>query len=132
MSFINLSEGFFLAVHSLVLIEQHKPERLSAKFLAQELHSSQAHLAKIFQKLSKAGLVTSVRGPSGGFILSKNPDEISFLDVYEIVEGQVQIGGCVFNKSHCAFSECLFGSELIKISNEVYNKLKNTKISDFE
>lgn len=132
MSLINFSEGFFIAVHSLILLEKYKPERLSAKFLAQELHSSQAHLSKVFQKLTKAGVVTSVRGPAGGFILNKDSEEITFLDIYEIVEGRVNISGCVFGKSYCAFTTCIFGNELNKLIKEVYDKLNSTKISDFK
>ena len=42
---------------------------------------------KFFGKLSKAGIVSSVSGVKGGYRLSKSPEEISFWDVVEAVEG---------------------------------------------
>ena len=130
MNLINFSEGFFLAIHSLILIEKNRPKRLSAKIISEELHSSQAHLAKIFQKLSKANIVSSIRGPHGGFVINKNPEDISFLDIYEIIEGEVILSGCVFNKTYCAFKTCIFNGELNKISKDIYEKLKNTNLAN--
>ena len=67
---INISEAASLALHGLVLIAKNQPLRMNVKVLAEELNASQTHLAKVFQKLSKAGLVKSLRGPAGGFELS--------------------------------------------------------------
>ena len=81
--------------------------------------------------MTKANLVTSIRGPLGGFVLNKDPHEISFLDIYEVVEGRINFSSCVFNKKECAFKECIFGYDLNSISQDVYEKLKDTKLSDF-
>ena len=131
MSLTNVSEGASLALHSLALIAQKQPERLSVKVLAEELNASQAHLAKVFQKLSKAGLVTSVRGPAGGFILNRPADEISFLDIYEIIEGKVVLGGCPLGKTHCSFEKCIFSNELNRISADIYETFKKFKLSEY-
>lgn len=47
-----------------------------------------------FEKLSKAGIVGSVPGVKGGYKLAKSPDEISFWDVVEAVEGAKPIFRC--------------------------------------
>ena len=131
MSLVNVSEGASLALHSLVLIAKKQPLRMSVKILAEELSVSQAHLAKVFQKLSKSGLVKSVRGPAGGFCLNKPADEINFWEIYETIEGKVKLGGCPFDKEHCAFSSCIFGKEINRISSDIYETFKNMKLSDF-
>ena len=130
-SLINISEGASLALHSLVLIAKNSPRRMNAKIIAEQLNASQAHLSKIFQKLSKANLVKSVRGPAGGFELYKPAEEISFLDIYEIIEGKVNLSACSLGKFHCAFATCIFNSELNRISADIYRTLKNMKLSDF-
>ena len=128
---VNVSEGSYLALHGLAYIAMHSPERVSVKKLAEILHASEAHLAKVFQKLSKAELVKSVRGPAGGFELNDPNGEINFLQIYEIIEGRVNLGGCPFGKTGCAFNSCIFNQELNRISQDIYDTFKNLKLSDF-
>lgn len=128
---INVSESTYLALHGLAFIAQQSPNRVSVKKLADILQASEAHLAKVFQKLSKASLVKSVRGPSGGFVLNMEPSEISFLSIFEIIEGKVDLGECPFGKIHCAFKTCIFNQELNRISQDVYNTFNTIKLSDF-
>jgi len=60
-----------------------------------ELHEvSATYLAKQLQSLSRAGLVQSVQGKSGGYVLTRSPAEISMLDVIEAVEGPQQTFVC--------------------------------------
>ena len=47
------------------------------------------YLEQIFQKLRRAGLVRSKRGPGGGYILARGPQEISLADVIRAVQGRV-------------------------------------------
>jgi Rrf2 family protein len=53
-----------------------------------ELHgTSPTYLAKQLQALSRAGLVHSVQGKAGGYVLTRAPEEITVLDVVEAIEG---------------------------------------------
>ncbi len=131
MNLVNLSEATSLALHSLVLIAKKQPLRMNVKVLAEKLNASQAHLAKVFQKLSKAGLVKSVRGPAGGFELNKPADQITFIEIYEIIEGKIVLGKCPLGKSQCPFQKCIFSPELNKISANLYEIFKKMKLSDF-
>jgi Rrf2 family protein len=58
-------------------------------------------LSKIFQNLARAGLVTSSRGSGGGFMLAKEPHQITLLDVLEAIEGQMQLNVCLNNGASC-------------------------------
>ncbi len=60
-----------------------------------------AYLAKLFQTLGKKGYVRSVRGHDGGFVLTKKPGEISFLDIIEAVEGPIFLNDCLINEGYC-------------------------------
>jgi len=131
MNLVNVSEGAYLAMHGLALIAENSSERMNVKVLAEKLHASQAHLAKVFQKLHKAGLVDSVRGPAGGFNLHKPAEDITFLDIYEIIDGQVNIGKCPLGKDYCVFKSCIFTKELNRISRDIYETFKKTKLSSF-
>jgi Rrf2 family protein len=50
------------------------------------------YLEQIFQRLRRAGLVTSKRGPGGGYRLARAPEEITLREVVEAVEGPFQAG----------------------------------------
>jgi Rrf2 family protein len=130
-SLVNISEGSSLALHGIAIVAIKSPERVTVKTLAEILNASVAHLAKIFQRLSKAGFVKSVRGPAGGFVLAKTADEITLLDVYEAIEGKVNLQYCPLGKEKCQFTHCIFGNKLNKISEQIYNDLKKIKLSSF-
>lgn len=59
-------------------------------------------LAKILQKLGKAGIASSVRGARGGFRLSRRPREITLLSVFEAVEGPLTPNECLVEGSRCS------------------------------
>jgi len=50
---------------------------------------SARYLEQIFQKLRKGGIVGSKRGPSGGYFLSKKPEEITIGEIVRITEGGI-------------------------------------------
>lgn len=58
-------------------------------------------LAKIFQNLARAGLVKSVRGARGGFVLAKPPGEITVLEIVESIEGKIVFQRCKQDKPDC-------------------------------
>ncbi len=131
-NFINISEATSIALHGLALIVKNHPNKMNVKSLAEHLEASPAHLAKVFQKLSKADIVTSSRGPAGGFILSRPAEEITFLEIYEVMEGKVNLGACPLGRTVCTFSSCIFTSRIHKITKELYDEFKSIKLSDFQ
>jgi len=128
---VHISEAASLAIHSLALIASSKV-RLNAKKIAEILHVSQNHLAKILQVLAKNEYLTSNRGPGGGFILKKNADEVSMLEVYQLIEGNVDCQFCGIADNNCPFISCIFGGKPDQLTNEFVEYLTNTKISDLK
>ena len=61
----------------------------------------ESFLAKIFQSLVHAGLVTSQRGAHGGFSLAREPAEITARDIIEAVDGPISLNGCVLWPDDC-------------------------------
>ena len=49
------------------------------------------YLEQLFLKLRKNNLVNSVRGPSGGYVLSKSPDEIKLLSIISAVDEKIKL-----------------------------------------
>jgi len=60
------------------------------------------YLAKVFTKLSKAGLVVATEGARGGFALARPAEEISFLDVVHAIDGNKALFECREIRNRCA------------------------------
>ncbi|MFD3486516.1 RrF2 family transcriptional regulator [Streptomyces sp. NPDC058665] len=83
---MKLSGGVEWALHCCVVLTTGT-EPVPAARLA-ELHDvSGSYLAKQLQALSRAGLVTSVQGKAGGYVLTRAPELITVLDVVTAVDG---------------------------------------------
>lgn len=130
-SLINISERASLAIHSMVLVVRNRDGRATIRELAEQLDASSNHLAKVFQNLGKAGLVRSVRGPAGGYQLNRPAEEITFLDIFEAVEGPVRLTGCPLGKDKCYFDTCIFSSEMLRITRDLHASLKCMTLSAF-
>lgn len=55
---------------------------------------SPRYIEQIFQKLKKGGIIKSIRGPAGGYCLTRKPEEITIGDVIRAAEGAVQLVFC--------------------------------------
>lgn len=83
---MKMSGGVEWALHCCVALTA-ATEPVPAVRLA-ELHDvSPSYLAKQLQELSRAGLVRSVQGKSGGYLLTRPADQITVLEVVEAIDG---------------------------------------------
>ncbi|SDK74701.1 RrF2 family transcriptional regulator [Natronincola ferrireducens] len=130
-SIIHISEMVSIALHSMVVIANANKELLNVKKIAQTTGASESHLSKVLQRLVKANFIRSVRGPKGGFTLSKPPNKITFLDIYEVMEGSLTTTQCPTNCEACSFESCIFGGVPEKLNQEFIEYLRNKKLSDF-
>ena len=82
-------------------------------------------LAKILQRLAKAGLVTSTAGPTGGYRLAKIPEAISIGAVIEIVDGTPAIAHCFRTDGHACeqLDKCTIRTPLERINARIVKML---------
>jgi len=81
-----MSGGVEWALHCCVVLTAAQ-DPVPAVRLARLHDVSPSYLAKQLQALSRAGLVRSVQGKAGGYVLTRSPDTITVLDVVEAVDG---------------------------------------------
>ncbi|MER5647584.1 Rrf2 family transcriptional regulator [Streptosporangium sp. NPDC002524] len=81
-----MSGGVEWALHCCVVLTSVREPAPAAR-LAQLHDVSPSYLAKQLQALSRAGLVRSVQGKAGGYVLTRSPELITVLDVVEAVDG---------------------------------------------
>jgi len=127
---LRLPEAASLGLHAAVLLAGRHDGLVSVHELAGSLRASEAHLAKVMQRLVRAGLVHSTRGPHGGFVLARPADEITLLEVYEAVEGPVEPSRCVFGNGACGREACIFGGFLGEFDTRFREYLAKARLSE--
>lgn len=127
---VSLSEAASIGLHSMVLIAQ-SDKVLNIAEISEKICSSRHHVAKVMQHLTKQGLVTSSRGPNGGFSLKKPADKISLLDIYETIDGKMNVNICPGSTEICQFHTCILGDIASRITLEVKDFFETRKLSDY-
>ena len=125
------SEATYIGLHAMVLIAQKNGERISIRDMAETICVSEAHLAKVILRLAHTGLINTTRGPGGGAVLAKKPKEISFLDIVEAIEGPLENSNCVFGKTGCSHSGCIFGDFIVRMTKEAKEWLRSKTLDQF-
>lgn len=92
------------AIRCLYYLSGKKDEVVMVDEIAREMRIPKTFLAKILQRLAKAGLVQSYVGVKGGFYLAKKPQEINLYEVITAIEGPVAMNKCTVNKKSCGLS----------------------------
>lgn len=118
--------SIYVAKHSL------QNQKISLKDIAKHTDSPPAFMAKILQKLTKTKILSSQKGPSGGFYLQ--PDKIKSISLYEIVlalDGDGIFENCTLGLRQCDGQKpCPMHFKFVKIRNELRKNLEATILVD--
>lgn len=129
-SVLKVSEAASLALHSAAYLAEHPDPPVPTREITAVLQVSEAHLAKVLQRLAKVGLVRSIRGPHGGFALARSAGDVTLLDIYEAIEGPLGTTHCLFGRPVCSGDRCLLGGLLRRIDGQVRRHLTETTLAD--
>ncbi len=127
----SFSEAASIGLHSMVLIAK-SDQIINVSEIADAIGSSKHHIAKILQRLVKQGFINSLRGPTGGFSLRKKPFKISFLDIYEAIEGKISVSKCPLDKDKCPFDkDCIMNNVTAKMELEFKQYMQTQTLNKF-
>ena len=112
----------------MALLASDGLRRLRNPQIAETLDASGHHLAKVMQRLVRAGLVDSVSGPQGGFLLEISAEEITLLNIYEAIDGTLERDGCLLREPNCSGRNCILGEVLYSIHEQLRDYLNNTTL----
>lgn len=131
MDIIRRNTDYALRIMSLLARFSDKKASVSARNLSAQAAVSYPLTCKLLQTLQKKDIVKSAMGPKGGYLLSRNPAQISFLDVIETIQGPIRINRCFLGPYKCPLKgNCPLHVKLIGLQNGIIDSLKNTKISE--
>tara|TARA_Y100001970_G_scaffold57488_1_gene72845 strand:+ start:2191 stop:2667 length:477 start_codon:yes stop_codon:yes gene_type:complete len=104
---MQVSKTLDYAVRSLSYMASSRDENITIKLVSEKQHIPHSYLAKIMRKLVQRGILSSSSGPDGGYYFKKDPMNISLKEVYEAIEGDLQLIDCMDGDQVCElFKTC--------------------------
>ena len=116
-----LSSSCKYGIRAVVFIATRQKEstRVGLKIIGEELKIPRPYLAKILQALSKRKILSSSKGPHGGFSIHPMSSSLSLMDIVKAIDGEDFFGSCFMTGEKCNFDEpdrgvCLLHNDLRK------------------
>lgn len=105
--------------------------RFQAKDVCEKLDIPESFTRKVFQALTQGGFLQAVRGPGGGYALSRPAEKISLLDVIEAVEGPDTFSHCVLGFPACgAGHPCPLHETWTVVKKQLLSQLEQRTLQD--
>jgi Rrf2 family protein len=120
------------ALHALMYMVRHNtqlPATTATIAKAEGIPSD--YLAKIFQQLTKAHLIKAVKNRNRGYVFAKRPEEISLLELFEVIEGSSLFQDCFLRHCECGGTKenCRIFSVWINSTKRVKEILEETTVA---
>jgi len=117
------------AMLELAKLDSNTP--MSARSISEEQDIPVPYLEKILFLLNKAGLVRSIKGPGGGYLLAKSSKKISIGDIVRVLEGPIALVECLEPSKKCdRIENCVAMILWKRLSNRIEQTLNEISLHD--
>ena len=128
---LRLSEASIIAFHAMLHVASTVDRTVTSHEIAETYNLSEAHIAKVMQRLVKAGYVSSIRGPGGGFAMARDPETVTLIELYELMEGPLGGSTCFLNLPVCGGgTNCIFGGLVGEMTTMIIEHMTRTTLAD--
>jgi Rrf2 family protein len=118
------------ALEAAIFIAARNGERVTAAELADELAVPANYLSKILNRMARARILESGRGPRGGFRLGREPSSIAIEDVVGLFEDVSGSRRCLLGRGKCTDATgCAMHDRWKKVSGPLFDLLQNTTLA---
>ncbi len=115
----------------LELAENYGNGPLQLRIIARDQELSVKYLEQLMAMLKSAGIVRSVRGSKGGYILAKSPSQVRVSDCFQCLEGPVITTECVEDESYCERTvDCVARQVWIEVQEAVMGVLQSMTLQN--
>lgn len=129
----SVNTQFSIAVHVLAALA-HYERSFTSEILAGSVNANPVFVKRILVKLSKAKLVKTAVGKSGGYDLARSPKKISLLDIYSVVNAPAAFAVHTYPDSKGCIVSCnikgVMGDILSGTQRALENDLEKTTLAD--
>ena len=99
---MKVSKATAYALHAMMYMVRHRTQLpVTAESIAKAEGIPCGYLSKILQQLARAGFLKGVRKNKRGYEFARPPEEISVLELVEVVEGGPTFSNCLFKHCEC-------------------------------
>jgi Rrf2 family protein len=127
---VSLSGAASIAIHGIILIARSSVT-MNVVHIANATDTSKHHVAKVMQRMVKENFISSQRGPNGGFLLNVDPEKLNFLDIYEAIEGKIEVNSCPMDKKVCSFDKCVLDNISNRMTLEFRDYLEKQTVAGY-
>lgn len=98
-----ISNSSKYALKAVLYLGLHSSEtnKIMAKEIAGPVNAPLPYISKLLQELTRRGLVTSQKGPKGGFYLSEENKSSTLIEIVSAIDGETRIHSCVLDLERC-------------------------------
>ena len=129
-----LSNASKYGIRSVLFLadKSNETKKFKANQIAEELEIPNYFIAKILQNLAKKNIITSVKGPNGGFFLSEENRQLNVCDIINVLEIKSVFEGCFLGLLECGDDKpCPVHKEVVKFREQMLDKFKKHTIEEF-
>ncbi len=126
-----LSQSSKYAIRAVLYISNYsnKKKKIGSKKIANELHIPAPFLAKTLQELTRKNIISSVKGPHGGFFLSPENNKKTLFDIIKCIDGVQKFETCFLGQEECNDDQpCVVHHLYLPFKNKLLKKLKTKTI----
>jgi Rrf2 family iron-sulfur cluster assembly transcriptional regulator len=111
--------------------QNDKGKKLGIKDICKEIDAPEFFTAKILQSLAKQGIISSAKGPNGGFYVEQAQVDLTLMDLVIAIDGDQLFKGCGLGLRQCSEeTPCPIHSDFKVIREGLSQMLKNKKLVD--
>ena len=128
---MRLSPAAELAVRGIVVLAKRYGEGpITLNTICETRDLPKQYLVKLFSSLAKADIITPIRGKRGGYVMSREPKDVTLLEVIEAVEGPIQLNFCQHNPPKCDQTDCPMRAMWGDLQDIIRGRLRGMTIRD--
>jgi|SRR5690606_13685416 len=111
--------------------QNNKGIKLGIKDICREIDAPEFFTAKILQSLAKQGIISSAKGPNGGFYIKKEQENLALIDLVTAIDGNQIFEGCGLGLKVCSeVNPCPIHYQFKSIREQLKTMLVGTSIKD--
>ena len=126
-----LSNSSKYAIKAVLYLALHAGDdhKMMVKDICKPINVPKAYLAKLLQDLSRHNIVSSTRGPKGGFYLSEKNKSLVVMDIVNVIDGKNKMDTCLLSLRDCNKDRpCPLHDKINSSRSDMIQSLKTTTI----
>lgn len=128
-----LSNSSKYALKALIYLALHTDEnnKMMAKDISERINVPKAYMAKLLQGLAKRNIISSAKGPKGGFYSNPSNKNRTLIEVIEVIDGKRKLESCIIGLEDCNEQKpCPLHSLISPSKSKMTAILESTTIND--